>query len=341
MKIRVDGKYLYDVFSNFVRNNKVMFNFKTNGNYLNVQMLGDYTVSVNFPCESLDGDTSTTDCSFWVTKAINVLDKSLSVDIIITDAVMYLTQEDLSFTFIKEHEDRREFFDVSNVQLMPAYANRLKYLTHAITSCTGLAKELSISDPDPIFINGKFYADYRQTYFIDSMQYPKLCFSYNVLKDFAFRLTEKAEFYYFEESNICYFRSGMYDIWVPTMNFNIDGVTINAIDKKLNECTHVTDLCFKDYADRLLILSSAFPKQRLNLSIGENKFLFSITTNEAQCMVGQHIDKSILALNITSGQIATIAKLFKEDDTVECLRGGNCICLKSKEKNMLIAGMIY
>ena len=44
MIIMASGKQLYKLFTDFVGNNKVMFNFMTDGNNLRVQMLDDYTV---------------------------------------------------------------------------------------------------------------------------------------------------------------------------------------------------------------------------------------------------------------------------------------------------------
>jgi hypothetical protein len=79
----------------------------------------------------------------------------------------------------------------------------------------------------------------------------------------------------------------------------------------------------------------------MTLLVGDKKFSISVTNNDVQCTVGEKMSNSILGINLTSGQVSAIAKLFKDDEDVECLRGGNCICLKSGEKNMLIAGMIY
>lgn len=341
MKVEVEAKYLVSLFSDFVRNNKVMFNFKVDGKTIDVQMIGDYTACTNIPVKSLDNDYTVIDASFWVTKAIAVMDSDKPVTILFSDAVVFMEQDTFSSTFVKEHEERRNYPDPSSFELKPAYANRLKYLTHSVVSCNGLAKELSISDPDPVFANNKFYADYRQTFFIESMQYPELCIPLSTLREFAYKLDEDAEFCYLQDLNTVYFRSKDYDFWVPTNNYNISGSVINAIDRKLLECKKVTDLCFTDYVDKLSIIAGAFPKQKMSFLIGDGVFSISVNNNDVQCTVGEKMNNSLIGLSLTSGQVAVIAKLFKEDESVECLRGGNCICLRSGEKNMLIAGMIY
>ena len=341
MKIEVNAKYLTSLFSDFVKGNKVMFNFKTNGKVLDVQMLGDYTACTLIPVISLDGDTKECDASFWVTKAIAIMDVDKPIQITFADAVIFFEQDTFNSTFVKEHEERRTFPSTEGIPLSPAYANRLKYLTHSVVSCTGLAKELAIADPDPVFSNKKFYADYRQTFFIENMEYPEFCVPLSTLRDFAFKLEEKAEYAYLPDLTVVYFKSGRYEFWIPTNNYNISGAIISAIDKKLGECVKVTELSFVNYVDKLSILATAFPKQKMSFLIGNSVFSISINNSDVQCTVGDNINNSLLGINITSGQVAVISKLFKEDEKVECLRGGNCICLRSGEKNLLIAGMIY
>ena len=341
MKIEVDVKYLKSLFNDFVGNTKVMFNFKTDGSNLYAQMLGDYTVEVTMPVKSLDGDNKVIDTSFYVTKAIAVMDNDKPVVLTFTDAVLVFEQDTFMSTFLREHEERREYPNMVNTELKDAYANRLKYITHSVVSCLGLAKELMISDPDPMFVNGKVYVDFRQTFFIESLNYPEICIVMSTLKDMAYKLDENTKYCYLEESNMMYFKSNKYEFWVPTNNYNISGSIITAIDKKLIGCTEVTELSFVKYVDKLSILAGAFPKQRMGLSFGDGSFSVSVNNNDMQCSIGDIVDKPLLGLNVTSGQIAVIAKLFKDNEKVKCLRGGNCICLSSGEKNLLIAGLVY
>jgi hypothetical protein len=163
----------------------------------------------------------------------------------------------------------------------------------------------------------------------------------STLRDFAYKLDDDTKYAYLQNVSTLYFESGNYEFWIPTTNYNISTSIINAIDKKMSECVKVTDLCFKEFADKLLILATAFPKQKMTFMVGNGTFSVSISSNNVQSTVGVRTGDSILGMNLTSAQVSVIAKLFKEDDSVECLRGGNCICLKSGEKNMLIAGMIY
>lgn len=341
MRVEVEAKYLVRLFSDFVRNTKVMFNFKVDGRTIEAQMLGDYTACVSIPVKSLDNDFNVINASFWVTKAIGVMDRDKPVTILFSDAVVFMEQETFSSTFVKEHEERRTFPESATLTLKSAFANRLKYLAHSAISCMCLSKELSIADPDPVFSNGRYYIDYRQTFFIENMEYPEMCIPMSTLRDFAFKLDEKAEYAYIPDLNVVYFKSNEYEFWIPTSNYNISASIISAIDRKLSDCVKVTDLCFTEYVDKLQVVAGAFPKQKMAFLVGDGKFSVSVNNNDVQCTVGEKMDKSILGLNLTSGQISAIAKIFKDDENVECLRGGNCICLKSGEKNMLIAGMIY
>jgi hypothetical protein len=340
MIVEAKARDIVSLFANFVKTNKEMFNFKVDGKTIEVQYLGDYSACTSIPVTSLDNDFKVQDISFWVTKAINILDIDSPITLKFEDSFLMVEQNTFSSTFVREHEERRSYPDVSSLTLKNAYANRLKYITHSLVSCMGLSKELLISDPDPMFSNGRVYADYMQTFFIEHLEYPEVCIPITTLRDFVYKLDEKATYAYLPDLNTLYFKSKDYEFWIPTTNYNLNASTINAIEKKMMETRKITEVTFKDYSDKLLTLANAFPKQRFPVAFGDHSFRVSLFTNNMQCTVGMNMNNSLLALNMTSGQIMVIAKLFKDDDVVEVLKGGNCICLKCGEKSILIAGMI-
>lgn len=341
MIIQVAAKYLITAFDNFVKNSKVMFNLKTDGSKVNLQMLGNFTAVTEFPCVSIDNDNKEIDASIWITKSIHVLSKDEPIKLTFTDNTVVIEQGSFYSIVPKEYEARRELPKLENKEMKSAFANRLKYLTSSVLSCNVMSKELSIPDPDPIFTNGKFYANYNQAFFIDNIMYPECCIPFNVMREFAYKLDENAVYCYLRDINTIYFKTKDYDFWVPTTNYNIDGSVIATIDKKLNSCIEVTKVCFKEFKDRLTICSVAFAKQKIVLTIGQGGFFINADSNDAHIALGNLNSKYILSLNITAGQLAAMMKLFGDEDEVEILRGGNYICLRCKEKNMLIAGMIY
>lgn len=340
MQVTVKAKDFTRLFKDFIKNGKVMVNFKVNGNKMDIQILGDYTV-----CYSVDVSVIHTDSyneiSAWVDKTINILTDDLDITLTIAETVINIAQGAFYTTLLREYEERREFVDTSNLELKNAYANRLKYLTHCVVSCMGLAKELNFSDPDPVFSHGRFYADYQQTYFVEHMDFPECCLTLAMMRDFIFKLDEKAMYAYLSEYNLLYFKSKIYEFWVPTVNHNIDGSTITAIDKKIAELVPVTKISLQSYAERIQVLTSVFPKKKFTLSLGEGNFNISITSNTTFASVGDNIEKYILSKHLTSAQLDTALKLFKDDEEIEILRGGNCICLRAGEKNMLIAGLTF
>lgn len=341
MVVNIKGKSLTSLFADFVGNNKIMFNFWTNGEVLKVQVIDDFTACVTLPVTSVDNVHKEVDISFWATKVVTLLNSELDVILRFEEACLIIEQNNFSSTFVKEYEERRQFPEVDKYELHNAFANRMKYITHSLVTCNYLSKELSISDPDPMFSGGKMYADYQQSFFIEHINYPELCLSIHALRGFVFKLEEDAEYYYFKELSTIYFKSGAYEFWVPTADYNINGSTINAVETKLQECMPVTEICIKDYVSKYQILATTFPKTKFTLSIGKNAFGVNVATNAMHTYIGHDISSPILSINITSGQLNVISKLFKDDESITVLRGGNCICLQSKEKSMLIAGLIY
>lgn len=340
MVFTVNGKAFTKIFKDFIKGRKVMVNFKVVNSILFIQVLEDYTVE--YPCpvtiKQLDNNN---EISVWVDKSINILMPNEEVEITITEAVINITQGMYQSTLIREYEERREFIDASKLELTNAFSGRLKYLTHCILACSGIAKELGFSDPDPVFSGGKLYADYQQAFLIERMAYPEMCLSLNVLRDFVFKLEEDAKYCHLPELNTVFFQSGSYVFWIPTVNHNIDSSTIKAVEGKLRDLREVTTICIKEFADRLNILTSAFPKQQLNLTIGTNCFNVTASANNTYITVGRMDGDYLLSKHITSAQLNTIVKLFKDEDSVTVLRGGNCICLRNGEKDLLIAGLIY
>lgn len=340
MKITVNAKAFTKIFRDFVKNRKVMMNFKITGDILNIELMEEYTVC--YPIKvKVDSVDQYTEISTFVDKTINVLTEDEDVVITIAESVINISQGAFYTTLVKEYEARREFVDTTSLELKNAYANRLKYLTHCAVSCMGMAKELGFSDPDPVFTCGKFYMDYQQAFLVEHMEYPECCVTLSILRDFVYKLDDNAVFAHLPDLSMLYFRTQFYEFWVPTVNYNIDGNTIAAVNKKMAELVPVTKIKLTDYAQRLQILTSAFPKKQFTIAIGEGEFNVSITSNTTYATVGNSISKYLLSKHITSAQLDTVLKLFKDDEEVEILRGGNCLCLQSGEKSMLIAGMIF
>lgn len=341
MIVEVNAKHIKDLFTDFVKNSKVMFNFKCDGNIIDVQVLGEYTACTKIPCKSLDNDFTPKEVSFWASKSVFILMEDSPIKVTINDAVCYLEQGNSSFTAIKEYESRRDFPDMSGEELKSAYANRLKYLAHSAISCIPLARELSKSYPDPMFSFGRMYLNFRQTMYVDNIDYPPCCITMSTFRDFAFKLHEKTVYKYIPDLDTLYFKSDKYEFWVPTSNYNLDGATISGVDKILKDCVDITTICIKDEVDKLSIISGAFPKQKMTLSIGDGIFNVCADATDSHVVVGPEIQNFFLSIYITSAQLDVIVKLFKEEDEIKVLRGANCICLSSKEKKLLIAGMVY
>lgn len=340
MQVTVNAKKFTKVFQDFVKNNKVMVNFRIEGNRMDIQILGDYTVCYSVDVNVVQAD-SFNEISVWVDRSINILTDDTDISISIAETVINIMQGAFYTTLLREYEARREFVDTSSIELKNAYANRLKYLTHCVVSCMGMAKELGFSDPDPVFSHGRFYVDYQQAYFIEHMEYPEFCMTLAMMRDFVFKLDEDSVFAYLEQYSLLYFRSRLYEFWVPTVNQNIDGTSIIAVDKKIAELVPVTKIRIKDYIPRIQTIVSVFPKKKFTLTVGEGEFSISITSNTTYATIGNTINKYLLSKHLTSAQLDTALKLFKDDDEIEILRGGNCICLRAGEKDMLIAGLTF
>lgn len=323
----------------FIKNSRVMFNFEVRNEMLTIQILNDYTVVSRIPCNVIDNSGDADNVSIWLTKSILVLDKQADIKITFTETAVLIEQDTFSGIFAREFEDRRTLPDIEDIELTQMFSNRLKFLAHTAVACGTLAKELSIADPDPIFSNNLFYINYSQTWFVTSMKFPRISFPMSTFRDFTFKLDEEAKYHYFEETSTLYIQTIDYDFYIQSGNQSIDDTTITAVNKIMAGLQPVTNIRIMEYVGKLQTIAQAFPKQKFPLTIGDGKFSINANSNNQRITVG-HVNNYALSIMITSAQLDVICKLFKEDESIEILRGVNCICLVSKEKNLLLAGMI-
>lgn len=340
MQATVNAKQFNYVFKDFIKNGKTMVNFKVISSTMEIQILNDYTVCYTCPINLMRSDEFN-EISFWVDKTITILTDDTPIMLAIDSSSITISQGTFTTTLLREYEERREFVPITDLELKLAYAKRLKYLTGCVVQCMPLSKELGFADPDPIFSGNKFYADYQQTFLIEHMQFPECCLTLQMMRDVIYKLEEDAEYAYLPEHSLLYFKSGFYNFWIPTVNYNIDLATITAVEKKLMDLQPVTTICIKPYVARMQVLTSVFPKKRFTLTIGEHTFAVSITSNTTYTSIGDTTSEYKLSKNLTTAQLEVIIRLFKDEDEIEILRGGNCLCLRSKEKSLLIAGLLY
>lgn len=340
MVIEVNPRVLTQMFGDFVKNSKVMFNFKTNGRYLEIQMLGDYTVTTSFDVKSLDGDYTEQDITVWVTKCVHILNKDEYIRITITDAQMLIEQSVFSCVMLREYESRRSFPDISGIQLLDAQAERLRALMAMSMAGLGMAKELSISPPDPMFVRGNMYMYYHQAAIVASINYPEISIPFSTLRDFVGKLDKHATYAYLKQEEVMYFHSECYDFWIPVINYNINAEVVNNLDKRLLEASTITKVSFNGYKEKLLTIADTFPKQQVNMGLGSGNFIVNVSTNSHNVSIGNAIGDSGIAFNITSAQLASIAKLFGEEE-ITVKKGVRCICLSSVQKTLILAGVTY
>lgn len=341
MKIEVNSTFLYKLFNDFVKQQHLMCNFTTDGNYLSIQVLDDYTAVTSLSVTSIDGDHSIQSISVWIPAFIHAMSDKENVYITITDVVLYLEQSTFNCTLIREYEERRSL-PTAPTELKPAFANRLKYLTHSAISCNAMAKELAIPNPDPMIVDGKFYLNYNQAAFIDSIQYPNICIPYPTLSKFVFRLDENATYAYLPDIETLYFRSGIYEFWVPVTNYNININIINTLESLRANSTDITTVMFSRYKPQLESIITSLPKSKVMLAFGNSKFRVIANGNSVNAYIGDDIDDVLLATYITTAQLSSILKLFANDDNeiTTVRKGVKNICLVSGEKTLMIAETI-
>lgn len=340
MVVKVNPKVLRKVFDDTIKGKKVMMNFWCNGNELVIEVLKDYTIIKSIKCESLDMDHKAVDCSFYATKALQCISDEEPITLTFMDAALLLSQSFCNCTLIREYEARREY-SADGIELKEAYSRRLKYLCMTASSMSKIAKEIKVPDTDPVIYGDKFYVKYWNTVFMDGMKYPESCLSMSSLRDFVFLLDDDTKYGFITEKGMYYFKTGSYDIWVPTISYNIKSSEIVAIDKEYARCRPITEVCIMNNVDKFTTLAGAFPNQQIYFTIGKGLTQASVQSNAASFVVGDRINNYLISMCITPGQLEFICKLFGQDNKITIKKGGNCLCLEQKEKILMVSGVAY
>lgn len=339
MILEFDGKVLTKLFSNFVKNSKVMFNFEVNGEFVDIQMLEDYTMCTTLPCKVI-GESENKEITFWATNAIHTLIPDFNVKVIIYDGLIEFIQGINSCKFNKEYEAKREFPEYDTAGIKSLSGDKLKYIVSSSLACNPMAKELGVPIPDPQFSFGRYYMDYNQALFIEALSFPECSISFAALRAIAFYLNNETEYIYVQECNAILFFTDDYRFWVPVNNYNLQGNRINTLNKIVNDCKYVSTISIKDHIRQIDALTAAFSNQFINLSIGDGLFKLSASSGIAQVTVGNLPESGTLNIEMTTAQVATMSKLFRED-SIEILRGVNCLCMRNGEKNFVVSNLIY
>lgn len=342
MKVLIKDNRIIDLFNEFIKNSKVLFNFRVKPDKIEIQLLSDFVMETTIPCSYVAGPEGTYQISIYITEIIHVFKRGelfLEVD----DSSITFEQGNSTYTLLREYEERKDLPNISGLEFKPAYADRLKYLVHSTKSMSTYAKELKVFPVDPIFMNNRFYVRYEFYCFVEDMNFEQSCIPMETLQTVIFKLDKKSEVAYFRENDYLVFKSKNYVFWVPTSNYNISASKIQSIDKILASLTPVTTINISELAGELSYVAGIFSKQKANLSVGEGCICIDMTSAgyEAHTFVGTKITRPLLRMTLSNASLQVIPKIFKDDEEVEILKGGNCLCLRHNTKTLLIAGMLY
>lgn len=341
MHIRVQAKDFTPIVTDF-SSKKIMYNLAVRDGYLHIQVLEDYTACTEIPCEILDGEVLSGDWSVWFDKVMTVLGGKTPIEIVFGEKAVEIRQGTFYVILNREYEAARTFPDFYTVEMKKLHTGSLKGAVHGMVRCLPMPKEIGISAPDPIFSNGRVVLDYSQAAYVDEVQFPECCVAFSILRVVAFKLDTTVDFTYFPQNNVMYFGSEKYSFWVPTMNYNVNTITINGIMGKLQGVQEITRTNIVSWQERLDIVASAYPKRKMVLTICRGGILILVNTNNSRVVVGNgDSEQYICSLEITSAQLSAIVKLFGPEEEIIIGKGSNCICLRANSKNMLIAGLLY
>lgn len=344
MKIKIQNTVkLKNLLSDFVKNKKVLVNFECDGKVLNIQILNEYTICDSIEVISLDDDYHKIDLSFYLTKVINVLTED-EITMTLSKEALYIEQGTFSGIFIKEYEARREFPNPNVDTLTEFSTSRIKALITKSLALGGIFKELKVFEPDPVIVGNVFYMNATANsniVFMDDFTFPTCCIPMKSLRECIYTFKTHYQYQYFEELNTLYFKSGEYEYWVPTMNYNIEGQTISEINKIKDICVPLTEIDLFPYVDRLKIVADAFPNRRIQLLIGKNSFQVQVNLNDATITVGDKFSKYLCSLSITTATLSAITKIYSDEGSVSVAKGVNCLLLQREgTRKVLLSALI-
>ncbi len=341
MRILLKGSLIVPILQNYLHGVKTMFNLKTEGDKLLIQVLEDYTMETSIPYEVLENDGVPIDHTVSITKIVQALNKGNDVEVSFDNSIVFFKQKSLEFSCVKEYESRRDFGNITG-EWSPYPSARIAYLRKCLSSMFQAITELKLFFPDPVFYNKHFYCISDKTAFVESANAMcDVCIPYEILKKVSYVIRGKSEYFVNNEKSVLVVQSGSSKFYIPTMPYNMNINSINGINKILSSLKYKAIIDINKYVDQLEIISKVFEKKTLTFSIGNDCFYVLASGSDMRVIVGDEVNVTLMSMSITAGQLNTIVSLFGELSEVEVLGGSNCICLKVNEKSLLISGMIY
>lgn len=341
MKFKVNPSSIVDVFTDYIKTGKQMFNFTCNGKTLSIQIIGDYYVYFTLPVETLDNDFSTKSISAYVTAAIHVFDKDSPIVFDIQESLITISQDSLIYSAVKEFEEMKTISPISEENLKSFSVAKLRYLTRSATTLSTLAKERKINPSSPIVFNNEFYVIYSDCIFKESFEFPNIIIDINILKSVVYKLENDAKYYYDVEHSLLTIVSGIYrfDIVVTQSDSNIS--YINGINDKLSKVDVIHPININNYSKKLDAISSNFKGYPCTLSITDKSYNLAIVSNDMNCSIGDTLSQTLASIRISTGILNVISKVFAEDTEVKISKGVNILCFKMGTRTLLVSGITY
>ena len=343
MRLSVDSKELTKIFNNFIKTGKVMFNFKTDGNSLSIQLLSDFIMTREIDCTYLDGAKREYELSAYVNSFCHVINEEEPVVLEFSDTMIRLTQGTFVYTLLKEHEARKDLIEVDETQYKSILANRLKYLLSLTSKLEPIAKELKIMPVDPIIMDGVYAVHYSNIALIEKIDIEDMCIPYSVLKRVVPVLSAKSEYIRIPEKELVVVRSGKSLFYLSTANYNLKGGSIAALKNKIEDTKKVGEFSISGISNKLSLCTSIMNKQHFYISVKGKQLEFAIQSNDssAAIKIGAPLDRPDFTMGLSAAKVNVINNLFKEKDVFDICKAPNCLALVSENLTLLISGILY
>lgn len=343
MRIIVETQELTKLFNDFIKSGKLMFNFKTDGDKLSVQLLSDFVMTREIGCRYLDGPKKEFEMSAYVNSFCHVLNDEEQLILEFTDGLIRLTQGTFVYTLLKEHEARKELIEVDETQFKPLKAQRLKYLVSLASKLEPISRELKIMPVDPVIMESTFAVHYSNVALMETIDIDDMCIPYNVLKQVAPLLSAKSEYICMPEKELVIIKSGTSLFYLSTANYNLKAGSIPALKAKLSDMHKVGSFCITSLSAKLATCTSVMNKQSFSLSIKGKDLEFGIQSNDrsAAIKIGTPIDRPDFTIALTAAKANVINNLFKEKESFDIYRAPNCIAFADDKFILLISGIVY
>lgn len=338
MFIRVSGTGFHNSIMKLVpTSGRTLINFKVTGKVLTIQLIGNIITENSVDIDERD-NSADLDITVSVTPAILLVNKDEMVDINILPDVLSIRQQNYSFEATREWESRFELPQWDDSIAEPFDEKEFVDIVRSVRNLDAIANVTKQPLSNITFYNKSVYCLYSNVLLRRSTSIGDFTLTSETARNLQRLLDVQCKYVVNREKGYIFIKTKYKFIYALTQP--VDVQTVSAMDKKLSECKHLTDVSLSGMSEDIDTLVRVYKNGKVVFNITDNSLSLLITDGKNTFTYGsRQLPKA--SMKFTISHLNSINKMFYGSSDIKASTGGNVLCLNLNSLMLLISGTLF